>query len=267
MTVTFTWTNPAAGGSLDLTAGVVVLESVWDAIISNLNVLGGTTGLVHTGAYTVTGGITAISGITATGVTNTASVSQFGIVSNASGSVTGTSELTASYAAPTTAAAAYTVSAVIGFHAGNPTKGAGSIITSAHGVYVDPITTGNSNNYGIMVQTPSGASGNNHGIYVAGGAPAIYVATGGITVIAGDLNVASGRVFAGANAAASQAVNVPNGNGIGFRNGANSGDCTLTINSSNQLGFTNFATAGAPGAATGSLTVTVNGVVKQIAYT
>jgi hypothetical protein len=44
MTVSSLWTNPSAGGSLDLSAGAVVTEAVWDAMVSNFLWLGGPSG-------------------------------------------------------------------------------------------------------------------------------------------------------------------------------------------------------------------------------
>jgi hypothetical protein len=46
MTVNLTWTTAAAGGALDLANGQVVTEAVWDAMVSNLNVIGGAVGYV-----------------------------------------------------------------------------------------------------------------------------------------------------------------------------------------------------------------------------
>lgn len=62
MTVSNTWTNPSAGGSLDLSAGQLVTESIFDTFTSNLLYLGGATGawvnwtptLAQSAAITVT---------------------------------------------------------------------------------------------------------------------------------------------------------------------------------------------------------------------
>lgn len=43
MTVTSAWTSPAANGTLDLDVNETLTEAVWDALISNLLWLGGTT--------------------------------------------------------------------------------------------------------------------------------------------------------------------------------------------------------------------------------
>lgn len=44
MTVTSTWTNPSEGGTLDRDSGETIREQDWDALLSNLLFLGGTTG-------------------------------------------------------------------------------------------------------------------------------------------------------------------------------------------------------------------------------
>lgn len=61
-TVTAAWTSPAAAGTLDLSNGSVLNETVWDAMVSNFLWLGGTTAafanwtptLTQTGALTIT---------------------------------------------------------------------------------------------------------------------------------------------------------------------------------------------------------------------
>lgn len=45
MTVTTNWTSPAAAGTLDLAAGAILTEAVWDAMVSNFGHIGGTTGM------------------------------------------------------------------------------------------------------------------------------------------------------------------------------------------------------------------------------
>src|SRR5215210_4554215 len=44
MAVGTTWTNPSTGGAIDLNTNDVLTETVWDAVLSNLKHLGGTTG-------------------------------------------------------------------------------------------------------------------------------------------------------------------------------------------------------------------------------
>lgn len=45
MTVTTTWTSPAEGGSLDRDSGQTIREQDWDGVLSNLNHIGGSTGV------------------------------------------------------------------------------------------------------------------------------------------------------------------------------------------------------------------------------
>ena len=51
MTVDRNWTSPAPGGTLDLTTGNKVFENIWDALISNLGHIGGTSGCIGAHAY------------------------------------------------------------------------------------------------------------------------------------------------------------------------------------------------------------------------
>jgi hypothetical protein len=46
MTVTTAWTDPSAGGTLDLSTGGVVTETIWDAMVSNFLHLGGSKGTI-----------------------------------------------------------------------------------------------------------------------------------------------------------------------------------------------------------------------------
>jgi hypothetical protein len=71
----------------------------------------------------------------------------------------------------------FTSAAVAGFYATNPTKGAGSTIGSAMGVYVEDITVG-TNNYGFLSLISSGS--NKYNIYASGTAS---------NYLAGGLNV------------------------------------------------------------------------------
>jgi hypothetical protein len=54
MTVNTTWVSAAAGGTLDLAAGTIVTETHWDALVSNLNHLGGATGKIGARAVRTT---------------------------------------------------------------------------------------------------------------------------------------------------------------------------------------------------------------------
>ena len=44
MTINTTWTDPSEGGSVDLDTGNTLTDTVWDAVMSNIKNLGGTTG-------------------------------------------------------------------------------------------------------------------------------------------------------------------------------------------------------------------------------
>lgn len=133
-----------------------------------------TTLLVGTGGATILGNV----GIGAAAVTNSGILLQetltaIGNVSvgfdvNPTGSSGSTTEITGIYSRPATAASAFTCTQVTDFHALNPTKGAGSTITSAYGLLIDPITTGNTNNYGVYIGAPSGGSGINVALQVQG---------------------------------------------------------------------------------------------------
>lgn len=81
------------------------------------------------------------------------------------------------HAKVTTSAASYTLSTLYEIAAANPTKGAGSTISTLVGVYVESMTAGSTNNYGIYVNTPSGGSGTNQ---VIGSASGGYLSTAGV---------------------------------------------------------------------------------------
>ena len=90
---------------------------------------------------------------------------QDGVFSRVTGTSGATGLIRGFAAQPGTAAAAFTVSDVVGFVAINPLKGAGSIITNAHGVFIGDHSQG-TNNYGITSTVSSGA--NKWNIYVSG---------------------------------------------------------------------------------------------------
>src|SRR5262252_9817588 len=129
-----------------------------------------TSGLtVSTGGATITaGGLTVTAGnvgtggapLTNVGILSTGSpltgINQYGFDANFTSTSGATSEVTGYAAVVATAAAAFTCTTVAGFHALNPTKGAGSTITNAYGYLGDSITTGNTNNYGGFINAPSG---------------------------------------------------------------------------------------------------------------
>lgn len=72
MVVSLTWTNPGAGGALDLATNAVLTESWVDAVASNLLVLGGATGGTYTGTFTATGGVWASYLAAGTAISTTA---------------------------------------------------------------------------------------------------------------------------------------------------------------------------------------------------
>lgn len=102
-------------------------------------------------------------------LTLTGGTTQYGFVAQGTGDSGGTSEISGMVSGPATAATAFTCTTVADFHAQNPVKGAGSTITSAYGLLVDAITSGNTNNYGVYINAPSSGSGANAALYVAGG--------------------------------------------------------------------------------------------------
>lgn len=83
-----------------------------------------------------------------------------GVSSLPTGSVSATGFLEAYASAPVSAASAYTVTTVSGYHAYNATKGAGSTITNQNGVLIDDQTQG-TNNYGITSQVSAGTNKRN----------------------------------------------------------------------------------------------------------
>lgn len=182
-------------------------------------------------------------------------VAQYGISSSPISSTGATSETTAFLAQAQTIASAYTTAVATGFHALNPIKGSTSHITQAYGLLVEAITAGETTNYGAFINTPSGASSNNIGIYITGGAPALQIAAGGLTV-SGGVSVFAGNAQVGAigsGYAASGVLRMAAGQSIAWRNAANSGDSVLGPDASNRVVFSGFiatqATVGAAGGA------------------
>jgi hypothetical protein len=102
--------------------------------------------------------------------------SQFGVIAQPTSSNGATAGIDGIFAAPATAAAAFTATACSSLHAGNPATGAGSTIASKYGVLVDSVIgTANGGSastacYGVLVNAPTGASGENLGIKNLGGA-------------------------------------------------------------------------------------------------
>jgi|SRR5215471_1177593 len=63
-----------------------------------------------------------------------------------------------------TPAVSQTFNQYMGCYLLNPTRGAGSTIGSTYGLFVDPMTAGSSNNWGVYIGAPSGGSGVNVGL-------------------------------------------------------------------------------------------------------
>lgn len=89
-----------------------------------------------------------------------------------------------------TVAAAFTMTSGHSIYVDSPNIGAASAITSQYGVRIlNQGAAGVTNAYGLHIAAQSGAATINYGIYVAGGTPAIYVAAGGVSIIAGNLGI------------------------------------------------------------------------------
>ncbi len=258
MTVQLVWTNPGAGGSMDLSTGNVLPESWVDAVASNFLVLGGTAAGLHTGNLQVTGNLSvgaAVSTINGLFVVPAAltGVVQTGVFSNVAGTAAGTTEI-AGFSAYAFPSVAMTVATAVGFHALNPAKASGATVTNDVGFLAETLNQG-FNNYGVMVLPPSGGAGNNFGIYVLGGSPGIYVGAGGLTVAAG-LTQLVGNLQAGppgANYASTGAARFASAQAICWRNNANSGDIVFGPDSGDRMVFSGgLATTTSVGAAGGA---------------
>lgn len=72
---------------------------------------------------------------------------------------------------------------------------------TAYGIYVQTgaVPAGFSTNYGIYVATPTGGSVTNIGVRISGGAPALQVDAGGLSIIGGGLLVGGTAPVVGAN--------------------------------------------------------------------
>lgn len=84
--------------------------------------------------------------------TNLAGSGQYGVYSVPSFSATATGSGIGVYTKPGTAAAAFTQTFIAGFYAAAPTKGAGSTITTAYGLFIESVSAG-ATNYAIYTQT------------------------------------------------------------------------------------------------------------------
>jgi hypothetical protein len=91
---------------------------------------------------------------------------QHGVSSAPTGSSAATVLIAGYHAAPTTAAASFTVTDLIDFWATNATKGAGSTVTNHYGLYVENISQGGTLNVGVASAVSSGTGKWN--IYASG---------------------------------------------------------------------------------------------------
>lgn len=237
-----------------LTASTGLTVSASGITVTGNSTITGTLGGL-TGLTVVSGGLTVTAGNVGIGVAPFVSTGLY-VASNATLTGTGQSGMylqpTASSAAtvsmdgvlsqPITAAAAFTCAAVAGLHAQSPIKGAGSTITSAYGLLVDSLTSGNTNNYGIYVGAPSGGSGDNQSLRVGGTSwmdSSLVITDSGNTTVA-----ASGAL---------RLHNVSGATGaIAWRNAANSADCLLGYDGQNALVLTGVFTSTTIGAAGGA---------------
>lgn len=152
------------------------------AIYTNAGLVrfGGATTVASGGLTVTAGGATITAGNLGIGIaaqaiaglyvstTATTGVSQYGIVSDSVTASDATTASVAGYFKIRTAAAAYTTVTATGVLVDTFTKGAGSAITTARGVYVAAQTAGGTNNYGVYIEAPSGGATTNIGLYNAG---------------------------------------------------------------------------------------------------
>jgi hypothetical protein len=140
----------------------VVLNSTAQAVTftNGLTVSAGNVGI---GGAPITG-----AGLTIFSTNSTVGTTQYGVVAVNVGGSDATFAIHGVHSQPGTSAAAYTTTTVSSLHALSPVKGAGSTITSSHGMLIEAITSGNTNNYGIYVGAPSGGSGDNLSLFCAG---------------------------------------------------------------------------------------------------
>lgn len=137
---------------------------------------------VNLGAY-IDGGLDVVSGniglgilpvgnigiYFGSGLSLSGNVQQWGIDLSFTANSAATSNVAGIISRPSTAPGAYTLGSYADFYAGTGGKGSGMAITSAYGLFVDPITLGNTNNYGIYVSAPSSGSTLNIGAFIGGG--------------------------------------------------------------------------------------------------
>ena len=120
------------------------------------------------------GGSTRGISVVSTALTGT---TQYGLTSQITSTSSATGSTVGFYAGVSTAASAYTASAVRGFWVDDAGKGAGSTITNQHGVYISDQTKG-TNNYGITSLVSSGT--NKYNIYASGTADNYFAGNVGI---------------------------------------------------------------------------------------
>jgi hypothetical protein len=180
-------------------SAVVALDDILASQYNNLrlDVLDTTSGHLHNGTdarlHTSFGIGTAPAAATAVlvrGASLVSGVTQYGVLCD----ITSTSGATTSQRAFNgqiiTSAASYTVTNAYTFRAETPSLGAASAIAAQFGFYAaNQGATGVTNAYGLYVEATSGAATINYGAYFAGGAPAIYVAAGGMQIASGNLGV------------------------------------------------------------------------------
>jgi len=154
------------------------------SVTGNANITGNTTlGDATTDTVTVNG----YMGVGGAGATTTGlkvvsaaltGAAQDGIQSAPVATSAATSQIRAFTAIPSTAAAAFTCTSAYGFRAFDASTGAGSTITNLYGVYVNDLTQGLTNNYGITSVVTSGT--NKFNLYISGTADNYFAGDVGI---------------------------------------------------------------------------------------
>ncbi len=180
-------TNMALGKGVDTDNAKTYLETTLGAALDTLDahdhstnakglpVQRGVNLVVASGGLQVTLGNVGVGvpasasvGVLSSGTLTTAT-SQYGVQSNPTGNSSATTELAGFLSNPATAAAAFTATTVVGFHALTPSKGVGSSITNAAGLLVDAFSVGGTENIGVKIGQPTGgAAGNNLAILARG---------------------------------------------------------------------------------------------------
>jgi hypothetical protein len=102
---------------------------------------------------------------------------QYGVVGQPTGSSAATTQINGVFAGIKTAAASFTVTNAAGFRTEDAVKGAGSTITSLHGLYIADQVQG-TNNYGITSLVSSGT--NKYNLYISGTADNYFAGNLGI---------------------------------------------------------------------------------------